>query len=88
MVHWYTTHQTQTQTQSYTQGYTHNPPVFSYFDCDNFVTTQISKSMKKTKFQIELDKFSGEPIKNVKPVDFWRQNKENYPALFYCFEYI
>ena len=39
----------QTQTQSYTQVYTYTPPVFSYFDCDNFVTTQISKSVKKTK---------------------------------------
>ena len=62
--------------------------MFSYYDCDDVVTTQTSKSVKKTQFQIELDKFSKEPVKNVKPVDFWRQNKENYPALFYCFEYI
>ena len=43
---------------------------------------------KKSKFQIELEKFSKEPVKNVNPIAFWSQNKENYPALFYCFEYI
>ena len=52
------------------------------------MTTQVSKSTKKTKFQIELDKFSKKPVKNVTPIDFWSQNRQNYPALFYCFEYI
>ena len=59
-----------------------------FIDCDNFVTTQTSKSAKKSKFKTELDKFSKEPVKNVNPIPFWSQKKENYPALFNCFEYI
>ena len=35
--------------------------------------------------QIEIDKYSQEQIKNIDPIDFWRQNKENYPGLFFCF---
>ena len=27
-------------------------------------------------------------IGHVDPIEFWRQNKENYPGLFYCFEYL
>ena len=41
--------QTQTQTQTNTQGYTYTPPVFSYFDCDNYVPTQTSKSFEEIK---------------------------------------
>ena len=47
----------QTQTQSYTTGYTYTQQVFSYFDCYNVLTMQTFKSAKKTKLQIELDKF-------------------------------
>ena len=40
------------------------------------------------KGRIELDNFSKESVKNVKADEFWSQKKENYRALFYCFEYI
>ena len=37
-----------------------------FIDCDNFVTTQTSKSAKKSKFKTELDKFSRNQLKTDK----------------------
>ena len=62
--------------------------------CLNDLTQQPILSKKttqpknKTMLQIEIDNYSQEQIKNIDPIDFWRQNKENYPGLFYCFTYI
>ena len=39
-------------------------------------------------FIFEIDSYIKETTKNVDPVEFWRLNKETYPGLFYCFEYI
>ena len=62
---------------------------FCFKTCrSSFGNISDSESSKKSKFQIELEKFSKEPVKNVNPIAFWSQNKENYPALFYCFEFI
>jgi hypothetical protein len=76
-----------------TQKFTYQPPVFNFMDCTVSSTqvTQVAKKTNqksKTKLQVELDKYMLEPIKNIDPVAFWRQNKENYPGLFYCFTYI
>ena len=63
-------------------------------DCTTASTQQPTSTKKstqpknKTKLQIEIEKYSLEPIKNIDPMDFWRHNKENYPGLFYCFTYI
>jgi hypothetical protein len=94
---------TQTQTQqttqtqllaTSTQAFTYKPPAFNFMDCTTASTQQPNSTKKptqtknKTKLQIEIDKYSQEQIKNIDPIDFWRQNKENYPGLFYCFTYI
>ena len=51
-------------------------------------TKKTAQTKNKTKLQIEIDKYSQEQLKNIDPIDFWRQNKEYYPGLFYCFTHI
>ena len=49
-------------------------------DCTSVSTQQPASTKKSTqqknkiKLQIEIDKYSLEPIKNIDPMDFWRQN--------------
>ena len=64
----------------------YSPPKFTYLDCATLYNPPQSKS--KSLFQAELDNYIKEPTKNVDPIEFWRLNKDTYPGLFYCFEYI
>ena len=64
----------------------YSPPKFTYLDCATLYNPPQSKT--KSLFQAELDSYIKESTKNVDPVEFWRLNKETYPGLFYCFEYI
>ena len=60
-------------------------PKFNTTDLDVSVLEKKSiNKNSKSKFQMEIDKYSAEPSKIIEPCEFWKQNSKDYPCLFYC----
>ena len=54
------------------------------YDIDKNISNS-KKNAKLAGFAKEISEYISEPPKLIEPIEFWKQNKDAYPCLFYCF---
>ena len=56
-----------------------------FFDIDHSTKKTIEKLVGINR---EISLYSEEPPKNISPIDYWKQNAQVYPGLFFCYQRI